>query len=85
MFKSAIFAANARQNEKDCQSTFVSYLCISFIVENIQFRYVDDIFRHLLTEAVAQRFSVKKVFLKISRNSQENTCARVSFSIKLQA
>ena len=25
------------------------------------------------------RFSVKKVFLEISQNSQENTCARVSF------
>ena len=26
----------------------------------------------------------KKVFLKISQNSQENNCARVSFLIKLQ-
>ena len=33
-------------------------------------------------EAVAQRYSVKKVFLEISQNSQENTCARVSFLIK---
>ena len=30
-------------------------------------------------EAGAQRCSVKKVFLEISQNSQENTCARVSF------
>ena len=37
------------------------------------------------TEAIAQRFSVKKMFLEISQNSQENTCARVSFLIKLQA
>ena len=29
-----------------------------------------------------RRCSVKKVFLKISQNSPENTCARVSFSIK---
>ena len=36
-------------------------------------------------EAVARRCSVKKVFLEISQNSQENTCARVSFLIKLQA
>ena len=36
-------------------------------------------------EAVAQRYSVKKVFLEISQNSQENTCARDSFLIKLQA
>ena len=33
----------------------------------------------IFTEAVVQRCSVKKVFLKISQNSQENTCARVSF------
>ena len=36
-------------------------------------------------KAVAQRCSVKKVFLEISLNSQKNTCARVSFLIKLQA
>ena len=28
---------------------------------------------------------MKKVFLKISQNSQENTCAKVSFLIKVQA
>ena len=39
----------------------------------------------LATEAVARRYSVKKVFLKISLNSQENTCTRVFFWIKLQA
>ena len=32
-----------------------------------------------------QRCSVKKVFLEISQNSQENTCARDSFLIKFQA
>ena len=36
------------------------------------------------TEAAARRRSAKKVFLKISQNSQENTCARVSFLLKLQ-
>ena len=36
-------------------------------------------------EAVVQRCSVKTVFLEISQNSQENTCARFSFLIKLQA
>ena len=30
-------------------------------------------------------FFKKKVFLEISQNSKENTCARVSFLIKLQA
>ena len=36
-------------------------------------------------EAVAQRCSVKKVFLEILQNSEENTCARVFFLTKLQA
>ena len=47
-------------------------------VSSISFILVD-------AEAVARRCSVKEVFLEILQNSQENTCARVSFSIKLQA
>ena len=39
----------------------------------------------LNTEAVARRCSVRKVLLKILQNSQENTCAGVSFLMKLQA
>ena len=38
-----------------------------------------------ISEAVARRCSVEKVFLEISQYSQENSCARVSFLIKLQA
>ena len=37
------------------------------------------------TEAVVQKCSVKKMFLEISQNLQENTRASVSFLIKLQA
>ena len=33
----------------------------------------------IFSEPVTRRCSVKKVFLEISQNSQENTCARVSF------
>ena len=36
------------------------------------------------SEALVQGCSVKKVLLEISQNSQENTCSRVSFLIKLQ-
>ena len=39
----------------------------------------------MMTEVVARRCSIKKVFLEISQNSQENTCARNHFLIKLQA
>ena len=35
------------------------------------------------TEAAARRCSIKKVFLKISQNSQENTCAGASFFHKV--
>ena len=34
----------------------------------------------LSIKAVVLRCSVKKVFLEISQNSQENTCARVPFN-----
>ena len=36
-------------------------------------------------EVAVRRCSVKKVFLKLSRNSQESICVGVSFSITLQA
>ena len=35
-------------------------------------------------EEVEKSLSIKKVFWEISQNSQENTCTRVSFLIKLQ-
>ena len=37
------------------------------------------------TEEVVRRYSVKKLFLKISQNSQESTSFGVFFLIKLQA
>ena len=36
-------------------------------------------------EAVACNYSIKKVFLKISKNSQRSTFIRIFFYIKLQA
>ena len=41
-------------------------------------------FYRKLSETVAQRCTIKKLFLEISQNSQENTCARVYFLMKLQ-
>ena len=49
-----------------------------FLVNFANFlKTIKVIFPH--SEAVAQRCSVRKVFLEISQNSQKNTCARVSF------
>ena len=44
------------------------------IIHNQNFKRNQD-----KTEAIARRSSVKKVFINILQNSQENTCARVSF------
>ena len=35
------------------------------------------------SEAVIQRCSVKKLFIEVSPNSQENTCARDSFVVEI--
>ena len=42
-------------------------------------------FAIVVSEAATGRVLWKKVSLEISHNSQENTCARVSFSIRWQA
>ena len=46
---------------------------------NLKVKYVQS------TETATKGVLYKKVFLEISQNSQENTCARVFFLIKLQA
>ena len=57
------------------KSTFVK-------VELIYWNYL---FSYSLYRSSHQGFLWKKMFLEISQNSQENTCGRVSFVIKLQA
>ena len=61
------------------QGTFVKKGSTSNNTNRYSFSNTSD------AEAVVLRCPVKKVFLKISQNSQENTCARVSLLIKLQA
>ena len=55
----------------------------------VTFPYIELLFMNTMTfpwsEAATTGVIEKKVFLKISQNSQENTCARVSFLIKLLA
>ena len=49
---------------------------------NIPLR-LEEIDAYSFTQAVAQRWSVKNVFLEISQNSQESACARVFFFNKV--
>ena len=44
----------------------------------------EAVIRKCSSDALAQRCSVKNLFLEISQNSQENICARVSLLLKLQ-
>ena len=46
---------------------------------NLEYEIQMQLLEDLNTEAVVQRCSVKKVFLEISQNSQENTSVRISF------
>ena len=65
-----------------CWLTSISV--VPFVILPIQF-VLSHYFCKGQSEAVAQRCSVKNMFLKISQNSQENNCARVSFLITMQA
>ena len=65
--------------------------CSSLNMEGLQWNWVNCKILYriprlsgLELEAVVRMCSVKEVFLEISQNSMENTCARVSFLIKLQ-
>ena len=62
---------------------------VNFAQVNADCDRVDEKQRHLskvaVSKVVVRRCSVKKVFLVISKTSQESNCARASFLIKLQA
>ena len=60
-------------------------LLISCLLLTFKIIFLNDaLFSFEEQEVVVRRCSVKKVSLEILQNLQENTCARVSFLIKLQ-
>ena len=67
------------------------FYTMSYIPFNVkEFQYITFPSKQCMTSLIKgssshQRCSLKKGFLEISQNSQENNCARVSFLIKLQA
>ena len=66
-----------------CKALHLRYLRGSCLCLWIRIRFV--VSRKSRDRSSHLRCSAKKVFLKVSQNSQENFCARVSFLIKLQA
>ena len=72
------------------RSTFFLYeetnfMMDSFISVGPVYKLAGIVLTGQKTEAVVWRCSAEKMFFEISQNSQENTCARVPFLIKLQA
>ena len=66
-----------------------SHKDIKYYIENIchqlsRFIYVLKFSMNLKYRSSHRCFSLNKTFLKTSQNSQENTCARIYFLIKLQ-
>ena len=71
-------------NTWECYLAFnLPNLFLISILTKLNTAFVPDLtVMFITTEAVVQRCSLKKMFLEISQNSQENTCTRVSFLIK---
>ena len=60
-------------------SFFLRYLVVKGLyTSNIVYSW-GSLMSQITSEAVARRSSVKNMFLKMSQNSQENTCVGVSF------
>ena len=77
LFKNTSFTEQLRTIASDA----LDFIFVSrFALENTKACLVT-----VVTEAITWRCSVRKLFLEVSQKSQENTCARVSFLIKLQA
>ena len=69
----------------DVTEHLIGYICTNF-GSKIQINTLRSLFKWVYqfreSKAVAQRYSVKTVFLKFSQSSQENICTRASFLIK---
>ena len=57
------------------------YLSLSSYIENMK-KKVISMLQTKVSQKEAQSCSVKKMFLEISQNSRESTCARVSFFLR---
>ena len=67
----------------------IQHFWLHSVITFAKFEQYNKAFQGLLSEiireAVARRSSLENLFLEIPQNSQESTCSRVPFLIKLQA
>ena len=72
--------------------SLITFILLTLIAKLLMYRcqfiflmiLISRHFKELVIETVALTYSAKKVFLEISQNPQENTCARVSVIIKFE-
>ena len=59
----------------------------NWTIDDGSFKLINNLYDPFTIDAGAdvQRYSAKKVFIRISENPHEHTCARASFLILLQA
>ena len=71
--------------EKFLRKGFLQNTSGRLLLQNHDLLFFVQKCHHHFPGAAVRRCSVKKVFSEISQNSHENTCARVSLLIELQA
>ena len=75
-----LLKVNNRNSRAKCETCSKLTIKIPFFLSTLlQTKKVNLLWKELV-EAVARRCSVKKVFLEILQNSQENTCASLFFN-----
>ena len=63
---------------------YIEHLCNYLHRIHLVMFFRSNLIQQRVIEVVAQRCFVKWLFLEFSQNSQESTCVRVSFLVKLQ-
>ena len=81
LFTASYKANNHYMSKLDVESCFfvfiLDFLPVIYVLQNYYYKK-KGVYVHFV-ETVAQSCSVKKVFLEMSQNSKESTCARLSF------
>ena len=76
------FIMEAQKDERLAEGVR-KFLVLFFIFKNVYSFHFCCVLKEYKFRSIHQRCSVKNVFLEISQNLRENTCARASFLIKL--
>ena len=83
-FQSFLNIQNHFQSWHKVTNITATDITLMFLLQYLN-TFLSFLFFFVESEVVARKSSIKKVYLNIPQNLQENICAGVSFTIKLQA